>query len=682
MRMRDSYEWLEDSTSPRVSEWAAAQNAQARTMVVGLRGRHDIYSGLLRLWAPLMETGVARRDGRTFVLQREAAMEQPALVVRRSGGPDQILVDPVVGGFPTRTIDWWYPSRSGRYVAYGVSEGGDEQSVLHVVDVDTGEERPDVIPGTRQCSLIWTLDDGAFLYTRHPDPTGAGDTEHYYHRHVFCHRLGTAYQDDPRIFGAGRPRTHLPELSLFPDGRRLLVTVHRSRPACDDELYLVDLETGEQTPLTPNRQARYVVACVGDEILACTNYRRDRGELVRIDPRHPDPEDWIGVVPEDPSRVMMSVHAVGPDLWVHWLEQGISVVTLHGADGQAKGLVRWPEPGTVDRLVADGHGLLAVYETFTLPPRVYEVKPDESLVARLLTPSVPHTSPAVGLEGCRVTVAADDGTAVPVLILQPRPTSAAPTPALTQPLYGSTLLTGYGGMHVPTTPKYSPMFIEWCELGGTVALAQVRGGCELGEGWHKGGRRGRKEQVFHDFAAVAGHLADHEGTSPGKVVIYGRSNGGLLVADAVLRDPRRYAGVACWVPLLDMLRYHLFLIGEIWTEEYGDPNNPEEKAWVERYSPYHRVREGPYPPILFGVGTEDTRVHPMHSFKMVARLQAEARGGPFLLRAESAAGHGAGLSRSQALAEGADVVAFLAACVEGGQMGPSKPEANQWGESR
>ena len=670
MSMQDPYGWLEDNTARRVSEWSAAQNAQARTVLAGLRSHHEIYPRLSQLWEPLMETGVARRHGRTFVLQRVGAMEQPVLMVRRAGRSDEILIDPVADGFPTRTIDWWYPSRSGRYVAYGVSEGGDEQSVLRLVDVDTGEEQPDVIPWTRQCSLAWTVDDGGFPYTRHPHPVGVDDTERYYHRQVFCHRLGTAFGDDQPIFGAGRSRTHMPELSLFPDGRQLLLTVHRSRPACDDELYLVDLETGETTPLTPNRAARYVVTCVGNKILACTNLRRRRGELVRIDPRHPDPADWVVVVPEDPGRVMMSIHAHGQDLWVHWLDRGASAVSLHGADGEPQGWVRWPMPGTVDTLVADDRRLLAVYETFTLPPRIYEVNREDSLDARLLTPSVPHASPAPGLESCRVTVAADDGAAVPVLLLQPKPTEADAAGDVAHPLHGSILLTGYGGMHVPSTPKYNPMFIEWCELGGTVAVAQVRGGGELGEEWHEGGRRGSKEQVFRDFAAVADHLGDHGRTSPGKVVIYGRSNGGLLVADAVLRNPGRYAGVACWVPLLDMLRFHRFLIGEIWTEEYGDPDNADEKVWLEAYSPYDRVKAGPYPPILFGVGTRDTRVHPMHSYKMVARLQAEAQGGPFLLRVESEAGHGAGRSLRQALNESADVVAFLTSCVKGSEMDP------------
>ena len=454
----------------------------------------------------------------------------------------------------------------------------------------------------------------------------------------------------------------MPEISISPSGKWLLITVHCSRPACDDELYLRDQMSGEIVSLSGPQRARYTATFDAEEgVLLCTNRDAPRGRLVVVDPNHPETHNWRSVVDEHPNWVMMTARAAGKRLWVSWLDGATSHVTLHSPDGRMVASVRWPEPGTVESIIARGEEFYGVYQSFSLPPRVYVV-PAEGLSPRVLTSSVRHDV-QVSVHVSSLSAPSTGGVRVPFFLLKATRTRTC-TSLQGVDVDGAVLLTGYGGMHVPSTPRYSPSLLVWCDAGGQGVVANLRGGCELGEGWHQDGRRDRKENVFLDFEAVARFLIDSGRADRQRVAIHGRSNGGLLVGDAVVRNPDLFAAAACGVPLLDMLRYHLFLIADIWTEEYGHPEDPVACEWLSRYSPYHRVEAGlRYPPVLFYTSANDSRVHPMHARKMAARMQQEARGGPFLFRVEDEAGHGAGKPVGKMVTEEADILSFLLAHV-------------------
>jgi prolyl oligopeptidase len=649
----DPYRWLEETDSPEVAAWTAAQGRFARLVLDGLPGRDAIRARLEALFSIGTVSPPTVRGGRYFYQRREGAQEQPVLYVRHgSAGVDRVLVDPAtLSPDATSALDWYYPSPDGRLLAYGVSEGGSEKSTLRVRDVETGGDLPDVIPWTRACSLEWRPEGSGFFYTRYPEPGQVPPGEENYHRHVFEHSLGADWRRDARIFGEGRAPEDWPSIHLSPDGRFLAVSVSRGWTRTD--VYLKNRSSGGSfVPVVEGIDSLFGVTLRNDRLYLHTNHGAPRYRLVAADPERPGPESWQDVIPEGPD-VLEGALLVGQWILVLRLRDASSRLALHDLGGRLLRELELPGIGTVEAVTGEWDGKEAFFgfSSFTTPPVVYRLDLPEGppVPWRAVKGDVDPQAYAVRL----VRYASRDGTPVSMFLVHRRD----------RPPGGAALLTGYGGFNVSLTPAFGRSLLLFLERGGLYALAHLRGGGEYGEEWHRAGMQEHKQNVFDDFLAAAEFLLREGHVSRGRLAIMGGSNGGLLVGAALTQRPELFAAVVCQVPLLDMLRYHRFRIARLWIAEYGSPDDPHAFRWLHAYSPYHRVREGtPYPAVLLTAGEADSRVDPMHARKMAARLQAATTSGrPILLRLETRAGHGQGKPVSKLAAEWTDVWSFLLA---------------------
>jgi prolyl oligopeptidase len=656
----DPFRWLEDGDAPAVARWTEAQNARTRQVLDHLPGRAALAARFERLFsigslgAPVSRP---RPKGarRYFYTRRDGAQNQPVLYVREGfTGADRPLVDVnQERADGTRALDWWFPSDDGARVAYGVSDDGSEESTLRVRDVETGHDLGDQIPRTRACSLAWTPDGRGFYYTRYPKPGEVARGEEAYHRGVFHHRLGDDPAHDRQLFGDGRDRTDWPNVDLSPNGRWLVVTV--SQGWTRSELHLIDTRAaGPPVAVAAGEEARFeVVQALDDRLFVFTTSGASRGRLVAVDPAQPARARWREIVPEGEDVLEQAVYFHG----------GLALATLHDAaarlrlvdeQGAARGEVPLPGLGALTAVTGarDTAEIFYGFTGFLSPTTVYEVhpgRPPKSAVWRAL--AAPIDPAAFEVE--RVMVTSRDGTRLPLFLAHRKGS----------PRDGSrpALLTGYGGFDVNMLPVWTASAIPFLESGGTYALAVLRGGGEYGESWHRAGMLANKQNVFDDFVAAATWLIEHKVTRADRLAISGGSNGGLLVGAALTQRPELFRAVVCKVPLLDMLRYHLFRIGALWIPEYGSPDDPGAARWLAAYSPYQHVRDGvKYPAVFLHTAASDSRVDPMHARKMAARLQAANTGpNPILLQVESRAGHGAGKPLAKIVAELVDEWSFL-----------------------
>ncbi len=652
-RIVDPYRWLEDCGSPDTQAWTAAQNARTESYLSGVAARPALRARLEELLAIGSLSAPAPARGRYFYQYRDGRQNQPILYVREGvQGRERVLIDPnVLNPEGTTALDWYHPSEDGRLLAYGLSEDGNEESVLHVLDVDSGDLLSDRIPHTRAADLAWLPDGSAFYYTRYPAPGEVPEGEEHYHRAVFFHRLGADPASDQLVF---RPavKEHWPGVSLAPDGRWLLISVARTFEQTD--LYLQDLRAG--TPpvaVAKDLPALFEGVVVEDRLYVRTNIRASTYGLYLLHAERPELASAAELVKPRPDAVLDSFSVVGRRLVLTYLERATSRLRLAGLDGTGTTEHELPGIGSLFGLGSewDGGELFYGFSSYTVPPSVYRIDltTGEQTLWRRVDADLDPARYAVR----QVTYASRDGTPITMFVVQPRGLR----------LHGGnpTYLTGYGGFNISMTPAFSRSLLLWLEHGGVVAVPNLRGGGEYGETWHQRGMLGNKQNTFDDFIAAAEWLVASGYTTPERLAISGGSNGGLLMGAVLTQRPELFRAVVVQVPLLDMLRYHRFLIARLWIPEYGSSDDPEQFAWLRAYSPYHHVRDGvAYPAVLLATAESDTRVDPMHARKMAARLQGATRSPyPVLLRLESKAGHGAGKPITKVLEELTDTWSFV-----------------------
>jgi prolyl oligopeptidase len=660
VEVADPYRWLEDAEHPDVNAWTEAQNVHLRTVLDAVPGRRWIED---RLWQ-LHEIGslgvpVPKGTGtrrRYFYTRRTGKQNQPVLYVRqRIDGQDRALVDVnTLAADGTRALDWWYPSEDGRFVAYGVSESGDEESVLRVRDAATGKDLPDVITRTRACSVAWLPDASGFYYTRYPAPGSVPAGEEKYHRRVYLHRLGADPDQDPEIFGAGRDPRDWPSVGLSPNGRWLGIQV--SQGWAKSELFLLDTrKKGPPAPLTmvAGRDALFSLAEVLDDALyIVTNEDAPRYRLLVADPRRPARAHWKEIIPEA-GDILEGISVVGGKIAALYLQDASSRVRLYSTRGKLAREIALPGIGTAVGLRGQPRGreLFYAFVSYLTPTAVFrhDLGKNQSVIWQKL----PSPIDAQDFEVRQVRYPSKDGTQIPMFLVHRK--------GVARDGQNPTLLYGYGGFNISLTPGFAAWVGPFLERGGVYAVANLRGGGEYGEDWHRAGMLGNKQNVFDDFIAAAEYLVAEKITSPDKLAISGRSNGGLLTGAVLVQRPELFRAVVSGVPLLDMVRYHKFRIAQLWIPEYGSPDDPEQFRWLYAYSPYHRVKDGvDYPAVLIFTAESDTRVDAMHARKMAARLQAATSGtSPVLLRLESRAGHGAGKPLAKVIAQYTDELAFV-----------------------
>jgi prolyl oligopeptidase len=653
----DPYRWLEDGDGPAVKAWTERQNAFTRSVLDKLPGREAVRERLNALLDVGTITPPTPRKGRYFYTKREGKQNQAVLYVREGvTGADRTLIDPnTLAADGTVALDWWYPSRDGKLLAYGLSVGGSEQSTLHVRDVATGKDLPDVIERTRACSVAWVPDGSGFYYTRYPAPGGVPAGEENYNRHVFFHKLGDGPANDVKVFGEGRPNTDWPNVELSPDGRWLAVTEEQGW--AKTEVFFKDLSRPDSkfTPLVEKVEAVFDVTVRDDRFYVRTNDHAPRYKVFTVDPLKPARADWKEIIPEGPD-VLDGLAAVGDRLVGLYMHKAASRLRLFDRDGKPDREVPLPTLGSVEGLGGewDGKELFFGFQSFTVPPSVYRLDLANPGPAELWG----RVKADIDFDAYRVeqvTYPSKDGTPVTMFLASKK--------GLKRDGHEPTLLYGYGGFNVSLTPSFNAARFAFLERGGVLAIANLRGGGEFGEGWHQAGMLGKKQNVFDDFIAAAEWLIKEKVTDPDHLAIQGGSNGGLLMGAALTQRPDLFRAVVCQVPLLDMVRYHRFQIAKLWIPEYGSADDPAQFPWLWGYSPYHHVKQGVrYPAVLLTAAESDTRVDPLHARKMTAFLQAATASGadrPVLVRLETKAGHGAGKPRSKVLDELTDTYSFL-----------------------
>ena len=666
----DPYRWLEDPEDARTRAWQERQDA----LMAAERETWDTHDHFAQRIAALLGAGTIsppyHRRARTFFTRREPGQQFAVLYVTDSqDGQPRVLFDPSAHD-PTgkTTLDSWQPSKEGDRIAYQLSEDGDEESHLYVMDVATTQVIDGPIDRCRYSPVAWLPGGAAFYFVRRLDPTLLPETEQAFHRRVYLHRVATDPAQDALIFGAGMTMTNYYGVEVSRDGRWLQVSASEGTEPRNN-LWVADLSGADprfpafrlvqadvdaQTGLTFGRDGRVYVF---------TDLDAPRGRLAVTTPDSDESwssDRWQDLIHEDPEAVLDGMSVLdGPELSADQLlvlrtRHGVSELAVHAAtDGAFLHAVPLPGAGTVAGPVErpDG-GPIAwlIYTDHTHVPSVYAYDARTGELSLFASPPGAVSAPEVN--STQITYTSADGTPVRMFIVAPADGHTGPRPAV---------LYGYGGFGISLTPAYSAAILAWVEAGGVWAVASLRGGGEEGEDWHRAGMLGSKQNVFDDFHAAAEALIAQGITTREQLAVYGGSNGGLLVGAAITQRPDLFNAAVCVAPLLDMIRYTTSQLGPTWTVEYGDPQVPEQFAWLYAYSPYHRIREGTdYPAAMISVFNNDTRTDPMHGRKMAAALQHATRGDrPVLLRAEGDVGHGA-RSLDRSVAESADTLAFLA----------------------
>ncbi|HEV8116181.1 MAG TPA: prolyl oligopeptidase family serine peptidase, partial [Acidimicrobiales bacterium] len=653
----DPFRWLEDQDDPEVRRWLADQVALFADHRERWVGRDHLRTRLEALTPGVV--GLPRACGdRLFFPRRLRGEDQAVWVMAEADGSERVVLDPArLSEDGTVVLQWAAPSPEGRHLAYAVDEGGREEAIVRIADVDTGAEVGPPLSLGRGGTLAW-LGEGAGLIVVATLP-GLTEEETAFHRRVWRLPLGAGLGEAQMIFGEGRDRTTYYGVEVSAEGRWLTVSASLGTAPRND-LYLCDLAAPAWSfvPVIEGVDGQVAGAVAADgRLWLWTNVDAPRGRLVRADPATPG--TWEEVVAEGPD-VLSDWALTGGAVFVAWQRDVASVVTVHDRDtGGQVGEVALPGLGTVAlaaRPGGDGDDLWLAYVDELTPAQVLRHR--ASTVRTEVWAQAPGAPPPPDdLEVVRAFVSSPDGTQVPLFVARRRDQALDGT--------APTILSGYGGFQVSLTPAYSAGVRAWVEGGGVFATACLRGGGEYGEAWHRAGMRAAKQNVFDDFLACAGWLTESGHTSPGHLGIAGGSNGGLLVGAALTQAPQLFRAIHCSAPLLDMVRYERFGLGVTWNDEYGSAEVPEELAWLLSYSPYHRVVEATaYPAVLFTTFGGDTRVDPLHARKLCAALQhataCDMDRWPVLLRHEEEVGHGM-RTVSRSLDERAEVLSFLAA---------------------
>ena len=655
----DPYRWLEADVrqSPDVAAWVAAENKLTFSYLAAIPERAKIRRRLAELWN-FARYGLPEKDGsRYFFAKNDGLQNQSVLYVAESlDSRPRLLLDP--NGWTkdgTMALERISPSNDGKRLAYCVAEAGSDWSNWHVLDVDSGKVLADELKWTKFSEAAWTKDNRGFYYGRYEKPRRGSEFQARNFNHkIYYHRIGATQAGDALVYF----RPEHPEwsymASVSDDGRYLVITTYRGT----DEKFRVtvkDLRRADApfVELIDNFDHEYsFVGNQGTTLLFKTDLNAPRRRVIAVDLDQPQPEHWREIIPQT-AETLEHVTWVGDRLIASYLKDVRPQVKLFSPQGEFIREVEFPEIGAVEGFGGKQSDSEAFYmfSSFAVPPSVYRYDLATGASRLVWRPELKFRPEDYAVQ--QVFYTSKDGTRIPMFLAHRRgfqPSGAGPA-----------LLYGYGGFNISLPPRFSVGWLVWMEMGGLLAVPNLRGGGEYGEAWHRAGTKLQKQNVFDDFLAAAHWLIDHRYTRPDKLAIQGGSNGGLLVGAALTQRPDLFGAALPAVGVMDMLRFHRFTEGRLWVDDYGSSDNPQEFKALLAYSPYHNVKPGTrYPATLITTADTDDRVVPGHSFKFAAALQrAQAGDAPILIRIETRAGHGGGKPTAKRLDETADLWAFL-----------------------
>jgi prolyl oligopeptidase len=662
-RVEDPYRWMEEIDSAQTRAWVSAEGQLTERYLAAIPAREAIRKRVAALY-DFERFGVPFHEGgRYFYTRNTGVQDQSVLYVTASlDAPASVALDPnTLSADGSRIVTGYVASRDGQLLAYGVSESGSDWADWHVRDLASGEDLPDVLRFTKYYPPEFSLDGKGLYYSAFPAPAAGQElATQDLDNGLYYHALGTPASADHKILQRSEFRDwqYLPQLTS--DGRWLVVMAGQGEVGDRgrENVYLVDVAGGGKvTALTEGFDAAYVyVGSDAGSIYFLTTLDAPNGRVIAVDPARPERSNWKSVIPADSDAIAItetSVTLVDHQLIVRRLHDAHTRVTSYGLDGSQRREITLPGLGTA-RGFEGRPELRETFYSFTdliTPPTIYRIDLESGASRVFRAPHVAFDSSA--FEQRQVFYHGKDGTRIPMMLAYRKGLKLDGT--------NPVLLYGYGGFGIPLLPTFAAARIAWLEMGGVFAVANIRGGGEYGEAWHRQGTRAHKQVVFDDFIAAVEWLIAQHYTSSSKLVIQGGSNGGLLIGACVTQRPDLYGAAVAQVGVMDMLRFDRFGQGAGWAGDYGSPSDPEDFKALRGYSPVHNVRPGKhYPATLIVTGDHDTRVMPMHSFKFAAALQAAQAGpAPVLLYLESSSGHGGGATVRQAIEQNADIYAFL-----------------------
>ncbi len=661
VKITDPYRGLENADAPSTKKWVAQENELTFSYLAKLPGREAIKKQLTELWNYERFGGFEKAGNRYFYFRNSGLQNQPVLYVTDSlTGPARELLDPnTYRKDGTTALDGEAVSWNGKLYGYAVAQAGSDWAEWHVRDVVTGKDTSDLVQWTKGTVISWAADDRGFYYSRYAEPppekllTVAALDEK-----VYFHKLGEPQSADRLIY----ERPDHPNWGIDPlvmeGGRYLLLNIYTGVPG-KNLLAYQDLKRANPRTvmLIPSAEYGYIpVAVIGSKLYLQTNDGAPRSRVVAMDIEHPERANWKEIVGER-AETLDGARIADGKLLLSYMQDANSAARLVTLDarGDAKAATEIAMPGIGTAAWSDARlqdkEMFFGFDGFTIAPGVYrlDLETGKSTLIRQSKVAVDLSA----YETRQIFYSSKDGTRIPMFLSYRK--------GLKLDGRNPTLLYAYGGFDIAETPNFRPALVEWMQMGGVYAVANIRGGSEYGEAWHQAGMRAKKQNVFDDFIAAGEWLIANKYTSTPKLAIVGGSNGGLLIGAVLNQRPDLFGAAMPAVGVMDMLRFQKFGFGTQWVGEYGSADNPEDFKVLRAYSPLHNIRRGvEYPPTLITTSDHDDRVMPGHSLKYAATLQQAQEGpAPILIRIETRAGHGAGKPTTKQIDEWADRFTFL-----------------------
>jgi prolyl oligopeptidase len=655
-KVEDPYRWFEDAESKDTIEWSKEQNKLTSEYLENIPQRSKIKKRLTELFDYKKYSIPIRKANRYFYRKNDGLQNQDIIYMKEDvNGEPKIVIDPnkLSEDGTIAVINTSY-TKDGKILAYSLSESGSDWQEIRIKDIDSGKEYDEVIKWTRHSNIAWKNDNSGFYYSRFPEKGTVSEVDRNNYCKVYWHKLGTSQSEDKLIYEDPQNK----ELDFVPfitDDEKYLFMVVTHGTDTENRFYYKELDSdGDFIKLLNEADAYYdFIDNAGTTFYFITELDAPRGKIIAIDLNNPEKTNWTELVKEteDSLYFAFSVHN---EIIACYMHNAYHRFFRYSFEGEFIDEIKLPGLGSIRDVYRNkdfNDELFFVFTSFLTPPKVYRYDFDKDDYETFFETNIDFNT--TNYETKQVFYKSKDGTKVSMFLTHKK--------GLTLDGGNPVLLYAYGGFGISLTPSFSSHSLLWLENGGVFAVANLRGGGEYGEEWHKAGNRSNKQNVFDDFISAGEWLIENKYTSKDKLAIMGGSNGGLLVGAVTVQRPDLFGAVICAVGVLDMLRYHKFTLGHYWIGEYGNPEIEEDFRTLYAYSPLHNVKDGTeYPPMLITTADTDTRVVPAHSKKFTARLQEAQKGdNPILLRLEMKAGHGFGKPITKSIEEYTDIYSFL-----------------------
>jgi prolyl oligopeptidase len=649
----DPYRWLEDPNSSESIEWSNWMGEKCKEYFSGINTKEEDRKRLEELWNYPKYFVPKKVKGKLY-FQKNDGLQNQAILFCKDGEQENIVLDPnKLSTDGTVAMTNYSFSKDGKYLAYATSTHGSDWQEILVRDLSTGEDLKDHIQHVKFTSLTWTPDSSGFFYSRFPEPGSvAQEDESNFHK-VFFHKLGSMQVGDELVHEQPEDKELMFSTFLSDDENYICLYVSLGT-ATENRLYIRPIDSNEKfIRLLDKADAEYLYVTNKDtSFYFKTDLNTPNGKIIAIDINNPDSSNWEEIIPEQ-EDVIDFVIALNGKLVIGLLHDAHHQLKVFNLDGSYSHDIELPILGSLTDITRskDDNEIYFGVTSFLSPTVVYNYNMETKVIKVIAESEIPFDTSAY--ETNQIFYTSKDGTKVPMFLTHRKGIELNGENAV--------ILYGYGGFNINMTPSFNPALLRWLEKGGIYAVANLRGGTEYGEEWHRAGMLENKQNVFDDFISAGEWLIANNYTRREKLSIMGGSNGGLLVAACMVQRPDLYGAVICRVPVIDMLRYHKFTIGRYWIPEYGSADNPEQFPFLHAYSPLHNIKDGVlYPPVLIATAESDDRVVPAHAKKFAATLMEKANpDSTIVLRLEAKAGHGLGKPTSKLIDEWVDFYAFL-----------------------